>query len=104
MEVTMPTFIEALYPAIAGIIIGWLPIMLGLWKLKAADSIVRFAEAGDFHALESGINNLRLYYMTTGIMFLITIGLMVLGILAYILMFVVFGIAMFGAAASGAGG
>ncbi len=94
----------AMYCAsIAGALVGWLPILLGWWKLKAANDILQFAEAGDVNALESGINNLRLHYFTMGIMMIISLSLMALMILGYILMIFIFGVAVFGAAASANG-
>lgn len=86
--------------SLAGAIVGWLPILMGWWKLKASEELLRFAEASDTHALEESINHLRLYYLTVGILTLIGVGMMALMILGYILMVFVFGMAAFGAAAA----
>lgn len=86
--------------SLAGVIVGWLPILLGYWKLKAAENISRFAEASDGQALESSLNYMRLYYYTTGILMIVGISLTVLMILGYILIAFVFGMAIFGAAAA----
>jgi hypothetical protein len=85
---------------LAGAVFGWLPLLMGYWKLKASQDILRFAEASDTSALESSINFMRLYYLTIGIMTIISLSLTALMIIGYILMVVVFGMAMFGAAAA----
>ncbi|MFW5739250.1 MAG: DUF5362 family protein [Myxococcota bacterium] len=84
--------------SIVGIIIGWLPILLGYWLVKAANGIEAYASTGQIAPLETGIGALRAHYLTLGILTIIWLILTLLWILLYIIM----GAAMFAGLAAAA--
>ena len=86
--------------SIVGIVFGWLPILMGVWLMRAGNGAQTYVTTGEVRALEDFIGNLRAHYMTIGIIFMINIAFWVLSILAYVVMVLIFGVAVFGAAAA----
>lgn len=83
---------------IVGIVIGWLPILLGYWLVKAANGLEAYASSGQISSLETSIGALRAHYLTLGILTIIWLIFTVLWLLLYLIM----GAAMFaGLAAAG---
>ncbi len=74
--------------SLAGVVFGWLPILLGYWMMKAGDGIGTFAETGDAMSLENGIRSLRAIYMAAGISFLVGIGLSIIFVIIYFVVIV----------------
>jgi hypothetical protein len=72
--------------SIAGAMVGWLPILIGYWTMKAGDGIGTFAETGDGMSLENAIRSLRNIYLTMGITFLVGVGLGVLFAIIYVVL------------------
>ena len=87
--------------SIVGAVVGWLPLLTGYWQYKASEGLQRFSESGEVGALETSLDNLRLYYTVIGIMAIVSMGLGALVVLSYIAMFLFMGAAVFGAAAGG---
>ncbi len=75
--------------SIVGIIIAWLPIWIGVLVMQSANAIERAQLSGDAAALKEALARLRTYFIIQGVLFLVSIAVLVLYI-------VVFG-AMFGA-------
>ena len=89
--------------SIVGAIIGWIPILLGLWMLKAAEGLIDFANTGSPGALDLALDKIKSCANLVGILTLIYLALVVLGAIGYIFSVLVFGVAMFGAAAAAGG-
>ena len=73
--------------SLVGIVVGWLPILLGWTMFKAGDRLGAFAQTSNPADLEETIHNLRLHYMIVGIMCVITFVIWLCFILIYILFF-----------------
>ena len=82
---------------IAGILIGWVPILIGYVLYKSGDGMERFASSNDAMALEESIGSMRLFWMISGIM---TIVSFVMGILSTIVVFLIWGAAIIAAVSS----
>jgi hypothetical protein len=91
--------------SLVGIIVGWLPILMGMWVKSAGQELTAYAAGGDVNALNSALGKLRNYFLVTGIGMMITCVMILLIILFYLLMllgmFSLFGLGMAGAAAAG---
>jgi hypothetical protein len=91
--------------SLVGILIGWLPILLGVWVKNAGQELGTYAMGGDVNALNSALGKLRNYFLVTGIGMMITCVMVLLVILFYLLMllgmFSLFGLGVAGAAAAG---
>ena len=77
--------------SIVGLVVGWLPILLGYWLLKAGNSFHEFAQSGQFSSLEAGMGALRNHFLTVGIMLIIWLVFVLLILVFYLIM----GAAMF---------
>lgn len=71
---------------IIGIVVGWLPILLGWLTHKAGTELGRYAESSDPHALESALGSLKTYYLIVGILLILYLVLVVLVALLYLIM------------------
>ena len=91
--------------SLVGILIGWLPILMGIWVKNAGQELGTYATGGDVNALNSALGKLRNYFLVTGIGMMITCVMVLLVILFYLLMllgmFSLFGLGVAGAAAAG---
>jgi len=77
--------------SIVGILIGWMPVLIGYVLYKGGDSMERFASSNDTMALEESIASMRLFWMISGIMTIVSV---VVGILSTIVVFLIWGAAI----------
>ncbi|MEO1270822.1 MAG: DUF5362 family protein, partial [Myxococcota bacterium] len=84
--------------SIVGILVGWIPILIGYLLYTSGDSMERFAANNDIMALEESISSMRLFWMASGIL---TIASMVIGLLSFVVVALIWGAAI--VAAIGAG-
>ncbi len=91
--------------SLVGIVVGWLPILMGIWVKSAGQELGTYAAGGDINAFNSALGKLRNYFLITGIGLMITCAMLLLLILFYLLMllgmFSLFGLGVAGAAAAG---
>ncbi len=77
--------------SIIGIVVGWYPILLGYWLVKAASEIEAYLTTGNTESLENGIGALQAHYLMLGIAAIISMVIMVLVFVLYLIL----GAAMF---------
>lgn len=80
-----------------GIVIAWLPIWLGVLQWQAGDRLSVGYAANDTNTLAYGTDKLRLAFKIQGITLICVMGL-------YVILFLVFGVALIAGALQTAGG
>lgn len=73
--------------SIVGIIIAWLPIWIGVLVMQSANAIERAQLSGDAAALKEALARLRTYFIIQGVLFLVSIAVLVLYIAVFGAMF-----------------
>ena len=63
---------------IVGILIAWLPIWIGVLLAQSAGALERAQLSGDAYAVKEALSKLRTYFVIQGVLFLVSIALMVL--------------------------
>jgi len=66
--------------SIIGIVVAWLPIWLGVLLFQSASSIEQAQATGDKAAMIQSMSKLKLYFVITGVLALISLLLTVLGL------------------------
>ncbi|MFT4703346.1 MAG: hypothetical protein ACI81R_001037 [Bradymonadia bacterium] len=69
--------------SIIGLVVGWIPIMLGLWLLGADKAGQQYANTGDPEQLHAYIDGVRKYFMVMGICAAIWMALFTLMAVVY---------------------
>lgn len=69
--------------SIVGLIWAWLPIWIGVLLLQAGGAIERAQMIGDEDALRQAMDKLRLYFIIQGVIFVVSLVLMVLFVVLF---------------------
>lgn len=69
--------------SIIGILWAWIPIWQGVLLLQAGGAVERAQMAGDESALRMALDKLRVYFVVQGVLFIISLALMVLGFVMF---------------------
>ena len=76
--------VGALYAiSIFGLIIAWVPIWMGVLLVQSGNAIERAQMAGDESALRLALDKLRVYFIIQGVLFIISLAVMVLGFVVF---------------------
>ncbi len=78
-----------------GAIIGWAPIVLGVWSIKASKAFTDFAQNNNEPGIEEGFAKLKSIYMLTGILIIIGLIFFVIYIIVMIIVFATVGTTVF---------
>lgn len=70
-----------------GLIVCWVPILMGLWLWQSAQEFQKLVQDGQEHSFDTAIEKLKTYFMFTGIVTIVIIVLYVLIIIGYIIFF-----------------
>ena len=69
--------------SIIGLIFAWIPIWMGVLLVQSGSAIERAQMAGDEAALRMALDKLRVYFIIQGVLFIISLALMVLGFVMF---------------------
>lgn len=75
--------------SLIGLLWAWLPIWLGILLMQAGSRADDYAARGDEPALADLLGKLKTYYLISGIMALVSLGIAVLVIMVFVVMAII---------------
>lgn len=78
-----------------GVIIGWAPILLGVWAINASKGFMNYIQNNTEAGIDEGFSKLKSIFLLTGILTIIFLALFVIYIIVMIIVFAVAGTSIF---------
>lgn len=78
-----------------GAIIGWAPILLGVWAINSSKSFLDYIQNNNEAGIEEGFSKLKSIFLLTGILTIILLVIFVIYIIVMIIVFAVAGPSIF---------